>query len=91
VDLQSDEALHDEVKRARAFGFGAKLLIHPKQVGSTRQGFAPSAGEIEWATRVVDAAASADGAAVAVDGKMVDRPVLLQARRILHRVNERSE
>jgi citrate lyase subunit beta/citryl-CoA lyase len=79
--LQNAETLKAEVQRARGFGFGAKLLIHPKQVETTRQGFAPSAAELDWARRVV--AAAANGAAVAVDGKMVDRPVLMQAQRIL--------
>jgi citrate lyase subunit beta/citryl-CoA lyase len=85
VDLQNAGTLKAEVQRARDFGFGAKLLIHPKQVDATRQGFAPSAAELEWARRVMEAAASAEGAAVAVDGKMVDRPVLLQAERLLAR------
>jgi citrate lyase subunit beta/citryl-CoA lyase len=88
VDLQNADTLKAEVQRARDFGFGAKLLIHPKQVEATRQGFAPSAAELEWARRVVAAAASAEGAAVAVDGKMVDRPVLLQAERILARARQ---
>jgi citrate lyase subunit beta/citryl-CoA lyase len=85
VDLQNAQTLKAEVQRARDFGFGAKMLIHPKQVDATRQGFAPSAAELEWARRVMEAAASAEGAAVAVDGKMVDRPVLLQAERLLVR------
>jgi citrate lyase subunit beta/citryl-CoA lyase len=83
TDLENAGALKAEVQRARDFGFGAKLLIHPKQVDGTRQGFAPSNAEIEWAQRVMAAAASAEGAALAVDGKMVDRPVLLQAERLL--------
>jgi citrate lyase subunit beta/citryl-CoA lyase len=83
VDLQNSETLLAELQRARDFGFDAKMLIHPKQVPAARQGFMPSNEEINWATRVV--AAAADGAAVSVDGKMVDRPVLLQAQRILSR------
>jgi citrate lyase subunit beta/citryl-CoA lyase len=90
VELQDAGALSAEVKRARAFGFRAKLLIHPKQVDATRQGFVPTADELAWAQRVVTAAASADGAAVAVDGKMVDRPVLLQAERLLARAKNPS-
>jgi citrate lyase subunit beta/citryl-CoA lyase len=85
IDLQNADALRTEVQRARDFGFGGKLLIHPKQIDVTRQGFTPSQAELEWARRVVAAAASADGGAVAVDGKMVDRPVLLQAQRMLAR------
>ena len=40
---------------------------------------APSSAELAWARRVIDASAAAGGAAVAVDGKMVDKPVLLRA------------
>ncbi len=69
--------------RARRFGFGAKLLIHPQQVAPVHAGLAPSADQLAWAQRIVATAADANGAAVAVDGKMVDRPVLERARRIL--------
>jgi citrate lyase subunit beta/citryl-CoA lyase len=81
VAIDNPEAIGAEVKRARDFGFGAKMLIHPRQVEPVRQGFLPTAAERDWAMRVV--AAAADGAAVSVDGKMVDRPVLKQAERIL--------
>ena len=53
------------------------------QVALVQAGMAPSAAELAWAQRVVDASAAAGGAAVAVDGKMVDRPVLLRAEAIL--------
>jgi citrate lyase subunit beta/citryl-CoA lyase len=76
-------AIERDTVRARRFGFGAKLCIHPKQVAVVNACFAPTAGEIAWATRVVDAAAKAAGAAVALDGKMIDRPVILQAEEIL--------
>ncbi len=46
-------------------------------------GFSPSDDELAWARRVLDAAEKSGGAAVAVDGKMVDRPVLLRARALL--------
>lgn len=76
-------ALEAETRRARGFGFGAKLLIHPAQVAGVHAALSPSGEEQAWARRIVDAAAQAKGAAVAVDGKMVDRPVLERARRIL--------
>ncbi len=68
---------------ARALGFGGKLCIHPKQVAIVNAAFSPTGEQIAWARRVVDAAAAAAGAAVAVDGKMVDAPVLARARRLL--------
>lgn len=75
--------INRQTARARRFGFGAKLLIHPQQVAPVHAGLAPSAAEVAWARRIVAAAADARGAAVAVDGKMVDRPVLERASRIL--------
>ena len=81
--IEDADALRRDTLRARSLGFGAKLCIHPKQVAIVNEAFRPSAGEIEWARRVVAADTAASGAAVAVDGKMVDRPVLLKARAIL--------
>ena len=71
-----------DAQRARRLGFGAKLCIHPRQVALVDRSFA-RATEIAWARRVLEAAAKAGGAAVAVDGKMVDRPVILRAQALL--------
>lgn len=79
--LDDPAALDDEVRRARAFGFGAKLCVHPKQIAPVTAGLGPTPRELQWATRVCEVAGS--GAAIAVDGKLVDAPVLAQARRIL--------
>ena len=85
ADLADDDALLADLAFARACGFTAKLCIHPKQVTLIRQALAPKAHEVEWARRVV-AAAGAGRGAVQVDGKMVDRPVLLKAEAILGRI-----
>jgi len=77
------EALAADTLRGRRFGFGAKLLIHPSQVAGVHEALAPSDAELTWARRVVEQAAAAHGAAIAVDGKMVDRPVLDRAQRIV--------
>ena len=81
--IDDAEALHTDVQRARRLGFGGKLCIHPKQVAGVHRGFAPSADELAWAQRVLAASAAAGGAAIAVDGKMVDKPVLLRAAAIV--------
>lgn len=83
VAIRDAAALRDDVARAKALGFTAKLCIHPSQVAEVNAGFAPAADEIDWARRIVAAAVQAGGAAVQVDGKMVDRPVLDRARAIL--------
>ena len=87
-----DEALlRADAQRARRLGFGGKLCIHPRQVAVVNACFTPSADEVAWARGVVDADAGAGGAAVAVDGKMVDRPVVLRAQSILADVAVRQE
>jgi citrate lyase subunit beta/citryl-CoA lyase len=79
-----DEAmLRDDTQRARRLGFSGKLCIHPRQVRVVNEGFAPSTAERAWAQRVVEVAAAGQGSAVAVDGKMVDKPVLMRAQAIL--------
>jgi citrate lyase subunit beta/citryl-CoA lyase len=72
-----------DTHRARRLGFGGKLCIHPKQVAHVNAAFAPTTAELEWARRVVAAAAESKGAAVALDGRMVDQPVILKAEQIV--------
>lgn len=81
--LDDAATLRAEAMRARRLGFGAKLCIHPRQVAGVNEAFSPDAAEVDWARRVVAAAADAGGGAVAVDGRMVDRPVLLRAEAVL--------
>jgi citrate lyase subunit beta/citryl-CoA lyase len=80
--------LDEDSLRARRLGFGGKLCIHPRQVARVNQSFSPGAAEVAWARRVLGAAAAADGAAVAMDGKMVDKPVILRARAVLREAGE---
>jgi citrate lyase subunit beta/citryl-CoA lyase len=82
--IDDDAKVMSDFVFARAFGFGAKLCIHPKQIAVIRKALAPTLAELDWARRVLAAAAEAHGA-VQVDGKMVDRPVLLKAQGILDR------
>jgi citrate lyase subunit beta / citryl-CoA lyase len=81
--IDDPDRLRRDTLRAKRLGFGGKLCIHPKQIALVNACFAPSAEEIEWATRVVEAAAAARGAAISLDGKMVDRPVIARAEAIL--------
>lgn len=83
VEVADLQPVASDAARARALGFGGKLCIHPQQVGPVNAAFSPSAAELDWAQRVVAACEAAGGAAVAVDGKMVDKPVLLRARTLL--------
>lgn len=82
--LDDEALLLADFDRARAFGFAAKLCIHPRQVAVVHAALAPSADELAWAQRVLQAAEGAAGA-VQLDGRMVDRPVIEKARRVVQR------
>ena len=81
--IEAADEVEEEARRARRLGYGAKLCIHPKQVAPVHRSFSPSAAEVGWAERVLEVARASQGAAVALDGKMVDKPVVLRAEAIL--------
>jgi len=83
TEIDDPEMLQADTLRARRLGFGGKLCIHPRQVAVVQQAFSASPQERAWAQRVVAAAQAAGGAAVAVDGRMVDLPVLRRAQALM--------
>lgn len=83
VALDDPAALADDIAYARRLGFGGKLAVHPRQIEGINAGFLPPPAEVEWARRVVEAAAAVKDNAVRVDGKLVDRPVIDRAHAIL--------
>lgn len=76
-------AIEADTRDALRGGYAAKLCIHPRQVPVVAAALAPSAEEVAWAQRVVEAWESATSGAVALDGTMVDKPVVDRARRVL--------
>jgi citrate lyase subunit beta/citryl-CoA lyase len=76
------DALRTETQAAKALGFAAKACIHPAQLETVHAVFAPTDEDLDWARRVVAAADGSRGA-VAVDGQMVDAPVVARAQRLL--------
>jgi len=84
TDFRDPARLQHELDAARRDGFSGKLAIHPDQIATINSAFAPTEAEREHARRVVAAFASAPAAGViSLDGRMIDRPHLLQAQRIL--------
>ena len=84
VDFRDAQSLQADVQRARRQGFSGKLAIHPDQIAIINQGFQATPEELQHAQRIVDAFAQAAGAgAVQLDGKMVDKPHLTHALRLL--------
>ena len=84
LDIADLDGLAAEVEDAAASGFAATACIHPSQVAVIRQGYAPTPDEIAWAERVLRAAESNPGV-FRFEGRMVDSPVLVQARAVLAR------
>ena len=86
ADFRDEDGLRKESEAARREGFTGKLAIHPAQVAVINAAFTPSADDIAHAKAIVAAfEAHPDAGVLSVDGKMVDRPHLVQAKRTLER------
>ncbi|MGB5332309.1 MAG: CoA ester lyase [Woeseiaceae bacterium] len=86
TDFRDREGLLRYSANARRDGFSGMLAIHPAQVDAINAAFEPSTAEIEHAERIVELFGANPGAGtIGMDGKMIDRPHLLQAQRLLKR------
>ncbi len=84
ADFRNEAGFAAECADARRMGYAGRMAIHPAQVPVIQATFAPTEEEIAWAKQVVAGFAAAPGAGViSLAGKMVDRPHLVQAQRIL--------
>jgi citrate lyase beta subunit len=88
IDFRDVEGLRAEAEQGARLGFSGKQVIHPNQVAAVQEAFTPSAEAIEYAQRVVKtfAASQKEGrGAFALDGKMIDMPLLKNAQNVLDR------
>jgi len=86
TDFNDERGLEAECGATRRMGFTAKMAIHPAQVAAINRAFSVSADEIAWARKVIDAfAANAEAGTIGIDGRMIDRPHVVLAQRILAR------
>ncbi len=88
IDFRDREGLRLEAEQGAGWGFNGKQVIHPNQVPVVQEAFTPSAEEIDYAKRVVETfeASQREGrGAYALDGKMIDMPLLKNARKVLDR------
>ena len=84
ANFKDPEGLLADSKAARRAGFSGRIAIHPDQSEIINAAFTPDENEVAFARRVVDAFAAAGGAgALQLDGKMLDRPHLTQAQKLL--------
>lgn len=84
--FEDEAGLSAECRRAAGLGFDGKTLIHPRQIEPCNRAFSPSAEEAAWARRVVEAFAAPEAAgqgAIRLEGRMVERLHLEEARRVL--------
>jgi citrate lyase subunit beta/citryl-CoA lyase len=86
LDLEDDAGFAAACRQAADFGFDGKTLIHPKQVATANEVFAPAPADVEWARRVI--AAHADALAggrgvVVLDGRLIESLHVGDARRVL--------
>ncbi|MET4575039.1 HpcH/HpaI aldolase/citrate lyase family protein [Ottowia thiooxydans] len=86
TNFRDTSGLKSEAEQALRDGFTGKMAIHPDQIGTINDAFTPTTSDVEWARRVVEAfqAAPTKGA-IQLDGKMLDRPHLRSAQRVLAR------
>jgi citrate lyase beta subunit len=88
IDFRDVEGLRLEAEQGAQLGFSGKQIIHPNQVAPVQEAFTPSEAAIEYAQRVVKtfAASQREGkGAFALDGKMIDMPLLKNAQNVLDR------
>jgi citrate lyase subunit beta / citryl-CoA lyase len=84
TDFRDPDGLRAECATARRSGFTGKMAIHPAQLAAINETFSTSAAERDWAEKVLAAfAANPDAGTLALDGKMIDKPHLVLARRLL--------
>lgn len=94
VRLDDESGLRRVAERAAKLGFAGKMLVHPKQIPVVAAAFSIGEDRLEAAREIVDAHEQAlrDGLGVfRVRGKMVDRPVIEQAKALLERARKRLE
>ena len=88
IDFKDPEGLRVEAEQGAGFGFSGKQIIHPNQVSVVQEAFTPSDDAIEYARRIVESFESSQKegkGAYALDGKMIDMPLLKNAQKVLER------
>ena len=83
LDLDDMEGLKEAARLSRDLGFSGKGAIHPKQIPIINEAFTPSGDEISRAYKVIRAYEAAEGGITVVDGKLIEKPVIREAQRIL--------
>ncbi len=81
--IEDETGLAEEAMRARDMGYGGKAAIHPRQIAAINKAFTPTAEDISHAKKIMAAYANAPRGVVVVDGKLIEKPVILKMQYIL--------
>lgn len=93
VDIDDAEGLEEDVKMAKSLGFTGKMAVSPRQIACINHVFHPAPEEILYAKAVCEAARVAEEqgkGVVALDGKMIDAPIVLRAHQVLQEIEGRE-
>jgi len=81
--IEDETGLAEEAMRALDMGYGGKAAIHPRQIAAINKAFTPTAEDISHAKKIMAAYANAPRGVVVVDGKLIEKPVILKMQYIL--------
>jgi len=84
LDVKDEAGLKGETYRVKSLGFTGRACIHPAQVAAINEIFTPSTDEMSKAERIAAAYEEAEGGVALLDGKLIEKPVLRAAQRILN-------
>ncbi|TRX55067.1 HpcH/HpaI aldolase/citrate lyase family protein [Thalassomonas sp. M1454] len=87
IDIKNIDELSQETSKVKALGFTGKAAIHPIQLDAIHQAFSPTNEEIEQAQSILASVTSIDAGVVVVNGRMIDRPIIVAAQRTMALAN----
>ena len=85
-NVNDEKGFSEEVKLIKQLGFDGKSIINPRQIETVHEIFTPSKEEVAKSIRIIEASAEAEAkgsGVVSLDGRMIDRPIVERARRVL--------
>ncbi|MFA5525602.1 MAG: CoA ester lyase [Acholeplasmataceae bacterium] len=87
--VDNAEGLISDAKHAKRLGMTGKACIHPIQIDTINELFSPTQEQIDYAKKIVLAEEQASGkGAFSVDGKMIDKPIIMRAKKLLEKVTK---
>jgi citrate lyase subunit beta / citryl-CoA lyase len=82
--IDKKDSFISDTKKGKQLGFYGKMVIHPKQIEWVNEVYTPNANQVEWCTKVINVYETPNNeGAIDMDGKLIDRPVYLLAKRLI--------